>query len=278
MAKNRKMSPSERVRQKRLASAPAQPAPKPPGERAQIPVAAAAPLHVAPLAPPPVFAASQLPRVESVSRAVPGGEGSIAPVMLGGAPRPPVSATPDLDDQIAGLPVSSMRWTRGVALVAAFAACAGIAVGFKLTRPRAAHATAAVPAVVATVAEVAPDPRSAPPPPPPVESLPEPVAAAPSASDTAAAAAPPASEAAASAVALRDEALKLLEKAKNGEAMAKASAALEADPTDAMPYLVMGSALQDAGRWREAHRAYELCLKNAKHGMVDECRAMLRAR
>ena len=70
----------------------------------------------------------------------------------------------------------------------------------------------------------------------------------------------------------------LLKKAKNPEAMVTASAALEADPTDAMPYLVLGSALQDAGRWREAHRAYELCVKNAKHGMVDECRAMLRAR
>jgi Tfp pilus assembly protein PilF len=79
-------------------------------------------------------------------------------------------------------------------------------------------------------------------------------------------------------VALRDRALELLKKSKNPEAMDAASAALEADPTDAMPYLVLGSALQDAGHWREAHRTYELCVKNATRGMVGECRAMLRSR
>jgi cytochrome c-type biogenesis protein CcmH/NrfG len=127
---------------------------------------------------------------------------------------------------------------------------------------------------------VEPPPIAAPPPPPPpVEQVAASAAAAPAVTA-------PVSEEAASAAGLRDEALDLLKKAKNPEAMAaenpeamaKASAALEADPTDAMPYLVLGSALQDAGRWREAHRAYELCVKNAKHGMVDECRAMLRAR
>jgi Flp pilus assembly protein TadD len=80
------------------------------------------------------------------------------------------------------------------------------------------------------------------------------------------------------AKALRDQALDLLRRAKNPEAMDAASKALEADPTDAMPYLVLGSALQDAGRWREAARAYQLCVKTAKHGMVDECRAMIRRR
>jgi cytochrome c-type biogenesis protein CcmH/NrfG len=60
--------------------------------------------------------------------------------------------------------------------------------------------------------------------------------------------------------------------------MVAASKALEADPSDAMPYLVLGSALQDAGRWREATRAYQLCVKTATRGMVDECRAMLRRR
>ena len=64
-----------------------------------------------------------------------------------------------------------------------------------------------------------------------------------------------ASAAAGSATELRDHALHLLEHAKNPEAMAAARAALDADPTDAMPYLVLGSALQDAGKWREAHRA-----------------------
>ena len=50
----------------------------------------------------------------------------------------------------------------------------------------------------------------------------------------------------------------------------------EPEPVDAMPYLVLGSALQDTGRWPEAHRTYELCVKHATKGMLDECRAMLR--
>jgi hypothetical protein len=41
---------------------------------------------------------------------------------------------------------------------------------------------------------------------------------------------------------------------------------------------VLGSALQDTGHWRDAHRTYQLCVKNAKKGMLDECRAMLRRR
>jgi hypothetical protein len=80
------------------------------------------------------------------------------------------------------------------------------------------------------------------------------------------------------AKALRDQSLRLLEKAKNAEAMIAATKSLDADPTDAMPYLVLGSALQDAGHWNEAAHAYKLCLKNAKKGMVEECRAMVRRR
>jgi Flp pilus assembly protein TadD len=82
----------------------------------------------------------------------------------------------------------------------------------------------------------------------------------------------------ASARALREESLALLEKSKDREAMTKATAAMEADPTNAMPYLVLGSALQDIGHWREARNAYELCVKNATRGMVEECHAMLRRR
>ena len=82
----------------------------------------------------------------------------------------------------------------------------------------------------------------------------------------------------ASARALREESLTLLKKSKNSEAIAKASAALDADPSDAMPYLILGSALQEINHWREARRAYTLCTKNATKGMVDECRAMLRRR
>jgi cytochrome c-type biogenesis protein CcmH/NrfG len=60
--------------------------------------------------------------------------------------------------------------------------------------------------------------------------------------------------------------------------MSAARAALDADPRDAMPYLVLGSALQEMGRWKEANHTYALCAKHATRGMVDECHAMLRAK
>jgi hypothetical protein len=177
------------------------------------------------------------------------------------------------------------------------AAAAALAVGVKVVRNGASRAsrTAAATVVAPTPAPVeAPKPAAA----KPVEPAPSALAvataqAAPSAAATVDAKpedkpADKASDKASGdkagdanvtdARALRDEALKLLEKAKNPEAMAAASKALDADPTDAMPYLVMGSALQDAGRWREATRAYQLCTKTATKGMVDECRAMLHRR
>ncbi len=81
-----------------------------------------------------------------------------------------------------------------------------------------------------------------------------------------------------SPAALREQALELLKRSRNPEAMNAARAALDADPTDAMPYLMLGSALQETGHWKEAHHTYELCLKSATKGMVDECRAMLHRR
>ena len=115
---------------------------------------------------------------------------------------------------------------------------------------------------VATAAPV--DPAKLPPPPPPGDS------AEPEAKNE--------PTTAVNAEALSDQALALLKEAKNPEAAAAARVALDADPTEAMPYLVLGSALQDTGHWTEAHHTYELCVKAAKHGMVDECRAMLRRR
>jgi hypothetical protein len=168
--------------------------------------------------------------------------------------------------------------------VGSFAVVTGIGIGVRVMRTRpVAHpavqaAAAAAPGDVRASADPPPDPAAPAMPPPPPEPSAETTAPSPSAAAPGPSASAPVAtgEGGDSARALRDEALALLKKSKNPEAMVKASEALEKDPTDAMPYLVLGSALQEANRWKEARRAYELCSKNARRGMVDECRAMLR--
>jgi len=348
----RRLSVSERVLQKRLTSAP----PKPKDSAKEGGAAPPEPLHVAPLAPPPVFeeAPSTLPVVApppaEPAAPPPVAAAVVAPVE---APAPPkveapapvkaeVAAPPKADVEKAPLarepepappapssvktaeiersiaPVSSSaprtlvepaaveeppeslglaperpsRWKLWTAAVAAFAAVVGIGIGVKIMRARQARARAqaaqAAQLLAARTEPAAPTPPPPPPPEPTAAVTAEPAATtvataepAPSAAASAApsgSAAAAADDATASAKALRDEALILLKKYKNSEAIAKASLALDKDPTDAMPYLVLGSALQDNNRWREARRAYELCVKNATRGMVDECRAMLRRR
>jgi Flp pilus assembly protein TadD len=154
--------------------------------------------------------------------------------------------------------------------ILAAATLAALATGVRAVRMNRGRA-----AVKATVVAAAPPPAVTIVPAP----IPEPALPAAAEPEPAKALAPATSDdQAIDAKALRDEALELLKKAKNSEAMVAATKALEADPSDAMPYLVLGSALQDAGRWREATRAYQICAKTAKRGMVDECRAMLRRR
>jgi hypothetical protein len=193
-------------------------------------------------------------------------------------------------------------------VVAVVAVVVGMGIGLAITRGKSQHppAVAAVPAPTAAVVE-APVPDAPAPPPPPAEtSASASASAAPTASasatataealasaaptasasaaptasasaaPTASASAEPATGDGASATALRDQALELLKKMKDPEAMAAARAALDADPKDAMPYLVLGSALQDLNQWKEAHHIFELCAKSATKGMVDECHAMLR--
>jgi hypothetical protein len=184
----------------------------------------------------------------------------------------------DLDDEAhdavrsivpATPPAELSRFRRGLAVFVGFAGVVAVAFAIKVAR---SHGQAPKPPAPApTVAEVTRTPEKPalrpepPPPPPPVES-------SAMGSPKAVEAEPPAGD----ANALRDQALQLLKEMKNPEAMSAARAALDADPTDAMPYLVLGSALQDTGKWHEATKTYELCAKIAKRGMVDECRAMIR--
>jgi hypothetical protein len=170
---------------------------------------------------------------------------------------------------VAGVADAPARLKRGIALLAVVAAVAGSAIGVKIMRSKPAQT--ARPAETSALQEQAPEPQ------PSSAALPTSQPSAPLATSEPTAV-PAVNERTASAAALRDQALELLKKYKNPEAMEKASAALEADPSDAMPYLVLGSALQDAGHWKEAYHAYELCTKNATKGMVSECRAMLHAR
>jgi cytochrome c-type biogenesis protein CcmH/NrfG len=76
------------------------------------------------------------------------------------------------------------------------------------------------------------------------------------------------------AEALRKETESLLNRGKRKEAIEKAREAIAADPSHAMPYLFLGSALQDSGKWKDGIEAYSECVRNATKGPVNECRAM----
>ena len=76
------------------------------------------------------------------------------------------------------------------------------------------------------------------------------------------------------AEALKKETLSLLNRGKTKDAIAKAREAVAADPSDAMPYLYLGSALQDSGKWKDGIEAYSECVRHATKGPVHECRAM----
>jgi len=73
---------------------------------------------------------------------------------------------------------------------------------------------------------------------------------------------------------LRKEALNLLNRGKMKDAIPAARAAIAADPSEAMAYLYLGSALQDTGKWKEGIEAYSECVRIATKGPVHECRAM----
>ncbi|WP_437621136.1 hypothetical protein [Sorangium sp. So ce1151] len=73
---------------------------------------------------------------------------------------------------------------------------------------------------------------------------------------------------------LKKEALSFLNRGRYKDAIEVSRAAIAADPTDALPYLYLGSALQDTGKWKDGLAAYSECVRNATKGPVNECRAM----
>jgi hypothetical protein len=67
-----------------------------------------------------------------------------------------------------------------------------------------------------------------------------------------------------------------LERGKRQDAIDAAGRSVELDPTDAEAWLILGSAQQDSGHWKEGRDAYSECVKQAKVGPIGECRMMLR--
>lgn len=68
------------------------------------------------------------------------------------------------------------------------------------------------------------------------------------------------------------KAQRLLEGAKYAAAIEAARESIEADPTDALPYLCWGTALLNTGKSAEAKEVFDRCTKQATRGQVRECR------
>jgi chemotaxis protein histidine kinase CheA len=186
------------------------------------------------------------------------------------------------------------RFRRIVAAVVGFAGVVSAAVLGRAITSSGGRSVAPPPPVVTAVAPPVPTPSvlPTPPPPPAQEPAPSAVAPQPSASAVASAAtsaAAPEPSASAKAepdkkedapkgdgdpVALRKEALKLLNMGKTKDAIPIARSAIAADPTDATAYLYLGSALQDSGKWKDGIEVYCDCVRTATKGPVSECRQM----
>jgi len=53
-----------------------------------------------------------------------------------------------------------------------------------------------------------------------------------------------------------------------------ARATLDADPSDAETYLLLGAALQELGQWKESKAVFGQCVEQATKGPTGECRAL----
>ena len=75
----------------------------------------------------------------------------------------------------------------------------------------------------------------------------------------------------AAAKALSRECLGLLERGAFAKAIAKAEASIDADPSDASPYLYWGTALMETGKRAEAKQIFATCVAKATRGPKHEC-------
>jgi hypothetical protein len=73
---------------------------------------------------------------------------------------------------------------------------------------------------------------------------------------------------------LQRRALDLLDRGKVKLALGVAQSAIVADPSEAISYLYLGTALQELGRWKDAVKVYSDCVRTATHGPIGECRQL----
>jgi len=126
-----------------------------------------------------------------------------------------------------------------------------------------ASPTAAAPVAPPAPAPDDPAPKTADPPPP--EPAPAP-AAAPE----------PARAGAKTAAEEKADARQLLERGKVQASIQAGERSVALDASDGDAWLLLGAAYQEAGKLADARRCFQSCVKDAKHGAIGECRAMLR--
>jgi hypothetical protein len=73
---------------------------------------------------------------------------------------------------------------------------------------------------------------------------------------------------------LTQKSVRALERGKRDEAIELATRSIEADPTDALPYLIKGSAFLEKGDMKSARAVFDACVTQAKKGAAYECAAM----
>jgi hypothetical protein len=69
-------------------------------------------------------------------------------------------------------------------------------------------------------------------------------------------------------------ALRAVSSGRYTEGMALSQAAIDADPTDAQGYLLLGAALQEKGQEGKAMQVFAECALKATHGPKGDCRAL----
>jgi hypothetical protein len=78
------------------------------------------------------------------------------------------------------------------------------------------------------------------------------------------------------ALALKHEAQEALEHSKVSLALEVGQRAVDADPTDAETWLILGAAYLQRGRYTEARGCFKSCVEQATQGPRSECKALLR--
>jgi hypothetical protein len=78
------------------------------------------------------------------------------------------------------------------------------------------------------------------------------------------------------AVELKTHAQEALEKGKLGAALDLGQQAVDADPTDAESWLILGATYLQRGRYKDARKCFARCVDQATQGPVSECKALLR--